>query len=300
LRRGHFTAAEKQYFDDNAVWICAKCENVGKRNGKKLAAMVESNLSMIHRISARHSHHTSAKKKPSSEYGGLRPVLHLTLGCKVVLARNVAYLYGLANGTRGILVSVVYRVDAKPGDFPEAIIVDFPDYKGPAIYKERPTWVPILPKLTHKENSSVWREQFPITLGFAMTINKSQGLTLKEGVVIDLEGSPRFKPASKHGLAFVAFTRSETFAKTAFANLPPFDDFKKGEKTDMLRMRQAFIATLTGMHSRTLAGCSEMKTAKQESHAAQQWKANQPKSLIAKTVDITCSACNAAWAMFKL
>jgi len=103
-----------------------------------------------------------------------------------------------------------------------------------------------LAKLTYKENSNVWREQFPITLGFAMTITKSQGLTLKEGVVVDLEGSPRFKPASKHGLAFVAFTRSETFAKTAFANLPPFDDFKKGEKTDMLRMRQAFIATLTG------------------------------------------------------
>jgi hypothetical protein len=41
LRRGHFTAAEKQYFDDNAVWICAKCEKVGARNGRTLAAMVE-------------------------------------------------------------------------------------------------------------------------------------------------------------------------------------------------------------------------------------------------------------------
>ena len=298
LRRGHFTEEEKQHFDDNAVWICAKCEKVGSRNGRKLAKMVESNKSMIHKISARHSNHSSAKRKSSSEYGGLRPVLHLSLGCKVVLARNVAYLYGLANGTRGKLVSVVYAIDATPGSFPEALIVDFPDYKGPAIYEERPTWVPILPKLTYKDKTKMWREQFPITLGFAMTINKSQGLTLKEGVVIDLEGSQRFKPASKHGLAFVAFTRSESFAKTAFSNLPPFDEFKKGEKSDMLRMRQAFIERLTEMHQRTLAGCSKMKTAKDERRAAEQWRSKQQKngkSFVAKAVDITCAACNAAW-----
>ena len=133
LRRGHFTDDEKQYFDDNAVWLCAKCEKVGSRNGRKLAKMAEVSKSMIHKISARHSNHSSARKKPASEYGGLRHVLHLTLGCKVVLTRNVAYLYGLANGTRGKLISVVYSMDATPGSFPEALIVDVPEYTGPAI-----------------------------------------------------------------------------------------------------------------------------------------------------------------------
>ena len=97
------------------------------------------------------------------------------MGCKVVLTRNVAYLYGLANGTGGKVVGVVSSADAAPGSFPEAIVVDFPDYNGPPIYDSRPTWVPVLPKLTYKENTRLWREQFPLTLGFAMTNQQVAG-----------------------------------------------------------------------------------------------------------------------------
>ena len=88
------------------------------------------------------------------------------------------------------------------------------------------------------------RTQFPVVAGFALTVNKAQGLTIKEGVVIHLAGSKRFRPASKHGLPFVAFTRSENFAMAAFKNLPPFNDFLKGKESSMLRMRQAFVGEL--------------------------------------------------------
>ena len=44
-------------------------------------------------------------------------------GCKVMLTRNVAYLYGLANGTRGTLVGVVYGPGGV-GTLPEAIVVE--------------------------------------------------------------------------------------------------------------------------------------------------------------------------------
>ena len=71
------------------------------------------------------------------------------------------------------------------------------------------------------------RTQFPVVAGWALTVNKAQGLTIREGVVINLAGSARFRPASKHGLPFVAFTRSECFARTAFKNLPPWSDFVK-------------------------------------------------------------------------
>ena len=78
------------------------------------------------------------------------------------------------------------------------------------------------------------RLQFPVVAGFAMTVNKAQGLTIKEGVVIQLLGGRRFRPNAKHGLPFVAFTRSESFAMTAFKNLPPWNDFIKGEKRGTL------------------------------------------------------------------
>ena len=59
--------------------------------------------------------------------------MHLVRGCKVMLTRNVAYMYGLANGTRGKLVGVVYG-EGGVGTFPEAIVVDVPGYVGPHVF----------------------------------------------------------------------------------------------------------------------------------------------------------------------
>ena len=104
-----------------------------------------------------------------------------------------------------------------------------------------------------KDGTRYSRTQFPLVAGYAITVNKSQGLTIKEGVVIHLVGSRNFRPASKHGLAFVAFTRSESFHMTAFKNLPAWSDFVKGRESDMLRMRLAFTEKLQLMHEATMA-----------------------------------------------
>ena len=87
-----------------------------------------------------------------------------------------------------------------------------------------------------KEGTRMTRTQFPVVAGFALTVNKAQGLTIKEGVVLHFVGTRRFRPASKHGLPFVAFARSESFAMTAFKNLPPWEDFARGRDTDIRRM----------------------------------------------------------------
>ena len=118
-----------------------------------------------------------------------------------------------------------------------------------------------------KEGTRITRTQFPVVAGFATTVNKAQGLTVKEGVVVDLVGSKRFRPASKHGLPFVAFTRSQNFAMTAFKNLPPWSDFLEGRKSDMLRMRWTFTEWLEGLHVETLARHSSLKTREDENEA---------------------------------
>ena len=166
------------------------------------------------------------------------------------VTRSIAYKYGLANGTRGTLVGVVYPAGGKVCEFPEALVVDVPGYRGPKFYKDNPTWVVILPKVSHREGTRQMREQFPVSAGYAMTINKAQGLTLPEGVVIKLSTGPRFKAAAKHGLPFVAFTRSESFAMTAFDNLPSFQEFQKGLDSEMLRIRLDFTRQLNTWHAR--------------------------------------------------
>ena len=121
LDRGHFNDEQKAYFENEAVWLCVRCEDVQSRNGRKLAHMAEDNKLLVHKICAQNSNR-SAREQPSSAFDGLRQVVHFVRGCKVVLTRNVAYLYGLANGTRGKLVGVVYGPGGV-GTFPEAIVV---------------------------------------------------------------------------------------------------------------------------------------------------------------------------------
>ena len=175
------------------------------------------------------------------------------------------------------MVSRTPHVLGGVGTLPEAIVCEFPDYCGPAFYASEPHWVPILPMFATKEGSRLTRCQFPLTAGFALTVNKAQGLTVKEGVVIHLVGGKRFRPASKHGLPFVAWKRSEGFAMTAFKNLPPWGDFLQGRQSDMLRMRQNFTERLHGMHARTLATHSGLKTSELEAQAHQLWTEKQTR-----------------------
>ena len=295
LDRGHFNQEQIDYFENEAVWLCARCEDVGTRNGRKLAQMADRYKELIHKIVAVHSR-KSACKLSSVAFEGLRPVIHLVRGCKVMLCRNIAYLFGLANGTRGTLVGVVYG-SAGVGSFPEALIVDFPSYNGPRFYSGEPTWVPVLPMVAFKEGTRLTRKQFPVVAGFALTVNKAQGLTLTEGVVIHLTASKRFRPASKHGLPFVAFTRSENFAMTAFKNLPPWDDFLKGKDSDMLRMRLEFETRLNKLHQRTVAHFSSMKTEEQEVIAHENWRQKQTKRRRAEGPKKPCPSCNQCYSM---
>jgi len=46
----------------------------------------------VHRISAQHSRR-SARKLPSSSFDGLRGVINLVRGCKIMITRNIAYNY---------------------------------------------------------------------------------------------------------------------------------------------------------------------------------------------------------------
>ena len=233
LARGHLDMEQKQYFEDHAVWLCARCADVGERNGRKLAHMAQDEKKLIHQIHAEHSGNSKRMKRmPSSAFDGLRQVINLVKDCRVMITRNVAYLRGLGNGMRGRLVGVVYG-PAGIGSMPEAIVVDIPDYKGPVFYSSDPTWVPLLPMTSRKKNTDMTRTQFPIVAVFALTVNKAQGLTIKEGVVINLKGSIRFRPASMNGLPFVAFSRSPSFALTAFKNLPCWNEFTKGHQTSM-------------------------------------------------------------------
>lgn len=113
---------------------------------------------------------------------GLEPTIFLAKSARVMLTMNLWTDVGLCNGATGIVREFIYANNQQPPDLPAAVIVEFDDYRGPSLSKLHPSWVPICPIAI---NSSTLdgvheRQQLPLKLAWAMTIHKSQGLTLEK------------------------------------------------------------------------------------------------------------------------
>ena len=101
-----------------------------------------------------------------------------------MLRRNLAVEYGLVNGSLGTVEALVYEGGKVPPDLPEYVLVRFDDYKGPCLPSTDGLF-PIIPVSDSWKNSSesYTRRQLPLSLAHAITIHKSQGLTLPKAVV---------------------------------------------------------------------------------------------------------------------
>ena len=73
-----------------------------------------------------------------------------------------------------------------------------------------------------------------------MTIHKSQGLTATEGCIVDLRVSKKRNPLVLPGLAFVAWTRTESFDRLAFKSLPGLLDFLECRQHKDFKQREHF------------------------------------------------------------
>ena len=115
--------------------------------------------------------------------------LRLTVGCPVILLRNLMPQEGLCNGTRLICTSLSRYV------LGATIITG--THAGKQVFLSR---IPICPSDLDMP-FKFRRLQFPIRPAFAMTINKSQGQTL------DTVGIYLKKPVFAHGHLYVALSR---------------------------------------------------------------------------------------------
>ena len=155
--------------------------------------------------------------------------LHLKVGCVVMFIRNVNFDSGIVNGRKGIVRAISSRiVDV------EIIGVGLPLVKIPRITFEIKVG---------KHGMIFHRQQFPLRVCYAMTINKSQGQTLSR-VGLDLrdvfchgqlyEAHSRttscnnvvclVKPKRLNGVPYVANSVYEPFIKAATGQaLPVFN-----------------------------------------------------------------------------
>ena len=84
---------------------------------------------------------------------------------------------GLVNGALGYVENVVYMPRSKPPQLPLCIAVKFYNYIGFPFDPQNPAFVPI--PLVVRGN----RKQIPLKMAWALTIHKSQGLTLERASI---------------------------------------------------------------------------------------------------------------------
>ena len=142
---------------------------------------------------------TNAAKAPAGDAGGLEAVVSLPHFARVMLTCILWVEFGLVNGAMGTIEAICYQSGGPP-DLPVAVMVHFDRYCGPSLQNGV---VPITPIRRTWSTSGVQcsRLQLPLKLAWAVTIHKSQGLTLDKEV-IDI-GKREFSS----GLTFVACSR---------------------------------------------------------------------------------------------
>ena len=118
----------------------------------------------------------------------------------------------LVNGAMGTVRAICYKDGLAPPSLPVAVTVLFDHYSGPTLSDGT---VPITPlrRSLSSSGSSCSRFQLPLKLAWAMTIHKSQGVTLDKAVI---DVGKEFCA----GLMFVAISRVRCLDDLLFS--PPF------------------------------------------------------------------------------
>jgi PIF1-like helicase/Helitron helicase-like domain at N-terminus/Helicase len=123
---------------------------------------------------------------------GIPPhVLKLKIGAPIILLRTINKSAGLVNGARGLIVAM------KPNSIQIQLLTGTKKGTLQTLFRIRLNTDP-------KTGAIFSRTQFPIKLGFCITINKAQGLTIEHvGVLLNKE------ECFAHGQLYVALSRAK-------------------------------------------------------------------------------------------
>ena len=212
-------AADTADYPSQALHVYRLNADVDKRNSLMLNELApwsaKYTIKACDSIAGQTSHISlSSLSDKRSETGGLHSTMKLAIGARVMLTANVDVSDGLVNGARG---EVVHIVTNNSNDV-TSVLVKFDNsrvgLKSIQTSPHRARFANAVPLNKYeiiffakgKRGSEIKHLQFPLTLAWATTIHKVQGLTLDE-TVVDMKGV-RFSP----GQAYVAFSRVKMLA----------------------------------------------------------------------------------------
>jgi len=196
---------------EESVYLCTKKAKVEELNRLKLSDIDSPSIYLYGQTIGQ-----PINEKPASD------IIELKTGCRVMLLANVDnYVNGSTGVFRGIRIDGIDPFDLVDKDKTQDFIFD---EKGNLIVKGIGNHLELIVELDNGQTAYVlqynWSKikykeisgqlfaeseasftQFPITLGYALTIHKSQGLSLPS-IHIDFDNG-----CFDHGQAYVAFSR---------------------------------------------------------------------------------------------
>jgi len=146
----------------------------------------------------------------------------LCINAVVMLLINFIVELGLKNGSIGVCKDIIYAEACGPygEDQPLYAVVDFPEYKGEPWDNANPTYVPVPLVTLRCEKKCCSQTTLPLRVCKAITIYKSQGITVGEGpdcfwkfVVVGMDEANARNRAP--GQELVAFSRAQNLRYVA-------------------------------------------------------------------------------------
>ena len=155
------------------------------------------------------NHGAGAQEVAADKAGNLLNKIPICIGARVMLTRNLWQPCGLVNGAQGYIFDLGWAPGADwQRDPPCIIMVIFDKYTGPAFITtdDGRKVIPILPVKTEfvKGSETCSRTQFPLHISYAITVYKSQSITIDQAVINLSERD------FQSGLSYVALSRIKT------------------------------------------------------------------------------------------
>jgi hypothetical protein len=178
--KDRFSSKDKKQIEQNALYLYANKEPKDIHNYLALfkantdnnpVAKLKASTTKINGMEPGNASHYDSDRTP--------PRVNICKTAQVQLTGfNPKPEWGLYHGTRGTVIDIVFMPDQSPNnnDLPQYILVDFPQYRGPAFDTQHPTYVPIAPiKVPCKFQNCCFRTYVPLRLAFAQTLHTFQG-----------------------------------------------------------------------------------------------------------------------------
>jgi hypothetical protein len=178
LRDYRFTDEDKKFIKDNSLWLFANKAARNNHNSQKIKQL-HSKDNPVAKIKALTTSNGKVKKNDRHfDADRTPPCVNLCRDARVeITGVNYEPGWGLYHGSIGTVQDIVFSDTCSPnnGDMPDYVLVEFPQYCGPAFVEHNPKLIPIVPVDLRCDMGCCKRRYVPLKPAFGKTCHTFQG-----------------------------------------------------------------------------------------------------------------------------